>query len=67
MKLTKDHISEENLNILIEKYGFYSKYRKRKNTAGLIVLALLELKHRRAEDRLNEQEQTTFFAGLTSR
>lgn len=51
MELTENHISELDLNVLIVKYDYYSKFRKRKKTAALIVTALLELKHRRAEER----------------
>ena len=54
MKITKEHVSEDQLNLLIEfaewdldeKPGPQNKSR---------LDALLELKHRRAEDRMEAQ------------
>jgi hypothetical protein len=37
------------LNDLIEKYEFFSKFRRKKLTAALVLNALLELKQLRAE------------------
>jgi hypothetical protein len=43
------YVTEEELNDLIEKYEFFSKFRRKKLTAALVLNALLELKQLRAE------------------
>jgi hypothetical protein len=50
--MNKSHlVTEEQLNELIEKYGFFSVTRRKQRTPSLILNALLELKQVRAKAR----------------
>lgn len=48
MKLTEQHVSDEDLNKLIDRVSKWDDW--------LFVYALLELKQRRAEDRQREND-----------
>jgi len=50
MKLTEQHVSEKVLNILINSYELLD----RAGVHNVVLLAILELKQRRAEDRQRE-------------
>jgi hypothetical protein len=52
MKLTEKHVSEEILNLLINSYQLLD----RAGAHNVVLMALLELKQRRNEDRRGEND-----------